>query len=82
MSEMPQLHFYVSNDLAEKVKQEAQAADVSVSRYLANLVRREIGADWPEKFFEDVVGGWVGEPFARPPQGVFEDRDPLDIEEG
>ena len=78
--EMPQLHFYVSNDLAEKIKQAAQVADVSVSRYLANLVKREVAADWPEYFFEEVVGGWVGEPLQRPPQGELEDREYLDPE--
>ena len=77
---MPQLHLYVSNDLAKKIQQEAQAADMSVSRYLANLVEREVVADWPERFFEEVVGGWMGVPLQRPPQGKFENRESLDPE--
>ena len=77
---MPQLHLYVSNDLAKKIQQEAQAADMSVSRYLASLVKREVITDWPERFFEEVVGGWMGAPLQRPPQGEFERREDLDPE--
>jgi hypothetical protein len=28
--------------------------------------------EWPEGFFERVVGGWQGEPLERPDQGRFE----------
>jgi len=78
---MPQLHFYVSKDLAEKIQQEAKTADLSVSRYLANLVKREVATDWPERFFDEVVGGWRGDPLQRPPQGEFELREPLNPEQ-
>jgi hypothetical protein len=47
-------------ELAERIQQEAKAAVMSVSRYLANLVKREIVTDWPEGYFEEVVGGWRG----------------------
>ena len=77
---MPQLHLYVSNDLAKKIQQEAQAVDMSISRYLANLVEREVGTDWPERFFEEVIGGWLGDPLQCPPQGEFENREFLDPE--
>ena len=77
---MPQLHLYVSNDLAKKIQQEAQAANMSVSRYLAKLVRRDVVTDWPEKFFVEVVGGWKGDPLQRPSQGEFERREDLDPE--
>jgi hypothetical protein len=75
---MPQLHLYVSGELAERIQQEAKAADMSVSRYLANLIKREIATDWPEGYFEEVVGGWKGKPLQRPPQGEFEHREHLD----
>jgi hypothetical protein len=32
---------------------------------------------WPPGFFEEVIGGWVGEPIERAEQGEFETRDPL-----
>ena len=71
---MPQLHFYVPKDLAERIHQEAQTAQKSVSSYLAELVKREMAPNWPEGFFDEVVGGWQGESLQRPPQGEFEQR--------
>ncbi len=74
---MPQLHLYIPDDLSERIQNEAQAANVSVSRYLAELVRREMTPEWPEGYFEEVIGGWQGEPLLRAPQGEFEEREAL-----
>ena len=74
---MPQLHFYVPESLAAKVRQRAKAAGLSASRYLTEVVKREVGTGWPQGFFEEVVGGWQGEPLERPPQGQLEARDTL-----
>jgi hypothetical protein len=68
---------YLAEDVAERVRARAQASGVAVSRYLADLVRREVGAGWPEGFFEEVVGGWAGEALDRSPQGAFEEREAL-----
>lgn len=35
------------------------------------------GKGWMPGFFEEVIGGWVGEPLAREPQGEYETREPL-----
>ncbi|MES1026608.1 hypothetical protein ABN584_27320 [Gloeocapsa sp. BRSZ] len=32
---------------------------------------------WNPGFFEEVIGGWVGEPLERPEQGEYETREPL-----
>lgn len=77
---MPQMHFYVPKELAQKIRERADAAQQSVSSYLAELVKREIASEWPEGYIEDVVGGWEGEPLDRPPQGEFETRLPLEPE--
>jgi hypothetical protein len=74
---MPQLHFYVSDQLAERVRQEARAAGLSISHYLAEVVKRELHPEWPKGFFEEVVGGWHGEPLHRAEQGDFEERDTI-----
>lgn len=74
---MPQLHFYVPEQVAERVRQEANASGLSISQYLAELVKRELHPGWPKGFFEEVVGGWQGEPLQRGEQGNYEDRDPL-----
>ena len=71
---MPQLHFYIPKDLADRIQHEAQAAQKSVSSYLAELVKREMAPHWPEGFFDKVVGGWQGEDLKRPPQGDYEQR--------
>lgn len=75
---MPQLHLYVPEEVASAVRRKADQEGLSVSRYLAHLVRREIGRGWPEGYFEEVVGGWHGEALERPPQGTLETRDVLD----
>ena len=75
---MPQLHFYIPQDLADRIQREAQAAKKSVSSYLAELVKREMAPAWPEGFFDDVVGKWQGEPLQRSSQGEFEQRVALD----
>jgi hypothetical protein len=74
---MPQLHLYVPDDVAETAKARAKAAGKSLSSYLADLVVAEVAGDWPEGFFERVVGGWKGEPLERPDQGQLEEREPL-----
>jgi hypothetical protein len=74
---MPQLHCYISESLAAKVRQRAKGAGLSASRYLAELVKLEVGTEWPEGFFEEVVGGWQGEPLERPPQAQLEVRETL-----
>ena len=74
---MAQLHFYLPNATAGEIKRRAQAAGKTVSKYLAELVTRELNAGWPNGFFEEVVGGWKGEPLERPDQGLPEKRNGL-----
>lgn len=74
---MPQLHLYVSDELAAEVERRAKKRGLSVSRYLAEVVRRDIVTEWPRDFFEEVVGGWMGDPLERPSQGRFEAREKL-----
>ena len=78
---MPQLHLYIPDELAERIRREAESADMSVSRYLSRLIQREMAPEWPEGYFEDVAGGWRGEPLERPPQGTLEQREPLGAEQ-
>ncbi len=74
---MPQLHCYVPENLAARLRQRAEAQGLSVSRYLAELVRHDVEASWSASFFSDVVGGWQGEALTRPAQGEPEVRDAL-----
>ena len=58
---MPQLHLYVPEDIALKVQQQAKERNLSVSRYLADVIKREVGEGWPEGYFERVCGKWEGD---------------------
>ena len=72
---MTQLLIDVPDPLADQLRRRAEAQGVTVSEYLATLLCRELSAEWPPEFFEDVVGGWQGEPLERPPQGIYEHRE-------
>lgn len=74
---MPQLYLYVSDEVAAEISRCAEAEGLSVSRFLARLVRERLPDDWPDGYFDRVVGGWVGAPLERPPQGEIEVREPV-----
>ena len=74
---MAQLHFYIPDSVAESVKVKAEHAHLSVSKYLAELVKREVADQWPENYFDN-FGQWEGEPLQRPIQEAYEQRETLD----
>lgn len=74
---MPQLHCYVKEELADKLQIKARQAHLSVSRYLALLVEKEVEAQWPEGYF-DLFGRWNGDPLERPAPGEQEPRENFD----
>lgn len=76
---MAQLHLYLPDDLAEDVRQLAKSQGLTVSAYLATIVRAQLKPQWPKDFFSKVVGGWVGEPLERPEQPPFERREDVDV---
>jgi len=76
---MTQLHFYVPEDIATEIKRRAEARGMTTSRFVAELVTREMSSGWPPGFFEEVAGGWKGEPLERPEQLPAEERDELDV---
>ncbi len=70
---MAQLHCYLPDDVAEQLHKKAKHAHLSVSKYLANLVKKEIDKQWPEGYF-DIFGSWEGKPLKRSDQGEYEKR--------
>ena len=72
---MAQLHCYVPADIAEQAQRKAEQSGLSLSRYLAELVRRDIRiySGWPEGYF-DIFVPIEGAELVRPPQGEFEER--------
>jgi hypothetical protein len=76
---MPQLHLYVPDDVAERLKRRAERAGLSVSRYLAGLAERDAGGgEWPEGYFERVFGQPEQEPLERPPEDQWKNRPELE----
>ncbi len=58
---MPQLHLYVPEHIASKVREKAKARNMTLSRYLAEMIKRDVGQGWPKGYFERVCGKWEGE---------------------
>jgi len=72
---MAQLHCYVPEGVAQQAQRRASQAGLSLSRYLAELVKRDAQIDnaWPEGYFE-LLGQWEGAPLERPPQSLAQER--------
>lgn len=72
---MAQLHCYVPEDIAQQAQRRAEQAGLSLSRYLAELVKRDAAnsTGWPEGYF-DLFVPIEGAELVRPPQGEFEER--------
>jgi hypothetical protein len=68
---MPQLHLYVPETTAEALKRQAQTRGVSLSKYLAEILTREVTDGWPEGYFDNL--GWEGD-LTRPAQPGLETR--------
>ncbi len=73
---MAQLHFYVPDSIAEKLKNKAQKAHLSVSKYMAELAKKEVENEWPDGYFE-LFGKWQGDELERPEQLSIEQRETL-----
>ena len=56
----PQLHMYVSDDVAAALRARARERGVSVSKMLADIVNRDVNRGWPEGWMDRVVGTWPG----------------------
>jgi len=74
---MTQLQIELPDEVASEVKRRADGQGLSVARFVTRLVEREVGKGWPPGFFEEVVGGWKGEPLERPSPLTLETRDEL-----
>lgn len=75
---MPQLHFYVPQEVAEQIKARAALAKQPVSRYVAELVRRDVSQGWPKDYFERINTAAEGAAMGIEPGGLPEERLPLE----
>lgn len=60
---MSQLHFYVPDEIETQIRIKAKQAKLPLSKYLAEIVKRETGASnqWPAGYFE-LFDAWQGKP--------------------
>ena len=58
---MPQLHLYVPEAIAFRVRKKAKARNMTISRYLAEVIKQDVGERWPDGYFERICGRWEGE---------------------
>jgi len=71
---MPQLHCYIPESTLVKLQQKAEQAHLSISKYLALLIQKDIVNQWPENYF-DLFGSWEGDALERTEQGDYENRE-------
>lgn len=71
---MAQLHCYLPDDQAELLRQRAERSDMSVSRYLAELARKDLKSNWPDNYFEQLFERDDIAPIERGAQGDLEVR--------
>jgi hypothetical protein len=63
---VPQLHFSVDESTAEALSLRARQAGVSLSQYLAALVRNQLGDRWPDGYIDGIVGSCREVPMEEP----------------
>ena len=74
---MAQLHFYVPDILAEQIKARAAQAKMPISRYVAELVKRDVGLGWPKDYFKRISSGAATAAIVHEASGPAEERQPL-----
>lgn len=74
---MTPLQIELPDEVAVEVRRRAEDRGLSVSRFVTEIVEREVGKGWPKGFFEEVVGAWRGEDIERPPQLPLEVREEI-----
>ena len=75
---MAQLHFYVPDALAKQIKARAAQAKMPISRYVAELVKRDVGLGWPKDYFKRISSRTSAAAIVHEPSGPPEDRQPLE----
>lgn len=54
---MSQLTIYLPEDLHKKILTAAKAKDLSTSKWVAEILKREVDESWPEEI-KQMVGAW------------------------
>ena len=77
---MPQLSLYVDRETLESIEEQAKVRDVSISRFVADILRKNISPGWPDGYGA-LFGSIAEDPsFVEPREPSFGDdaeREPL-----
>ncbi len=60
---MAQLTLYLDDETEARLKETASSAGMSLSRWVANLIREKIASQWPVSVIE-LAGAWADLPTA------------------
>jgi hypothetical protein len=60
---MSQLTLYLDSDLEAKLRLAAKAANLSQSRWVANLIAEKLNNEWPQSVMA-LAGAWADMPLA------------------
>ena len=72
---MPQLHLFVDKETAERLAAEAKRRNLSLSKYLSQLVEAGAPRCWPQGYLDGVVGSCRGLGLAEPDDPPIDDID-------
>lgn len=80
---MTQLAIYIEDRLSEKLEKAVKASGKSKSKWIADIIEKELNDQWPENFFK-LAGSWEDnrEPDEiikeiREGSGAFENREEI-----
>ena len=54
---MGQVTIYLDNEIENKMKHAASANHVSVSKWVADIIREKVSTEWPQDIL-DLAGSW------------------------
>ena len=68
---MPQLSLYVDTEALDLLREDAKRSNLSMSKYVARLIKNKSDSAWPDGYWESVYGVLADDTFVLP-----EDLDP------
>ncbi|MDL2263998.1 hypothetical protein LJC31_05040 [Synergistaceae bacterium OttesenSCG-928-I11] len=70
---MPQLSLYIDQETLTDIEREAKSRDMSISRFVADILRKNISPGWPDGY--GALFGAIAEDasFAEPEELSFDD---------
>ncbi|MEZ5354981.1 MAG: hypothetical protein R2762_20280 [Bryobacteraceae bacterium] len=79
---MAQVNMYVGDDMATRLRAEAEQAGVPLSRYIVDLIaKHDRSTSWPKDYFNSACG-FLTDDFPDIPDTLPEEVEPLEASDG